>query len=173
MANEAQGIPHTTGDLIYDAFFAAGIGGSVVAVFFLVVDTWNGQPLFTPSLLGSVLFDGAPAQSVADVRLDMLAYYSLVHFVSFGALGALLAFLVHEVELHARHPALVMLLLFLIIEGTFALGASLFLPGVVERLGALPVAAANLLTAGAIALFLLSSHRPETWQRLKHAVHLP
>jgi hypothetical protein len=159
--------------MLYDAFFSGGIGGSVVVLYFLVVDVLNGQPLYTPSLMGSVLFEGASAEAVSGVRLQMVAYYSLVHFASFSALGALLAFLVHEVELHSRHPALVVLLSFLIIECAFACSAALFLPGVIEHLGALHIAAANLLTAGSIALFLLGSHRPEAWQRMRQALHLP
>ena len=49
----------TRADLAYESLYCAAIGGSVIALFFLVIDAVNGQPLFTPSLLGGVLFGGA------------------------------------------------------------------------------------------------------------------
>ena len=59
---------HTVGDLAYDAVFVGGIGGGLVMIFFLVYDMIaRGQALFTPSLMGSVLFDGVPAAAVASV----------------------------------------------------------------------------------------------------------
>jgi hypothetical protein len=171
MARTAAPASQTLPDLIYDAFYSGAIGGSMVALFFLVVDLLNGQPLFTPSLMGSVLFEGASAASVAEVRLDMVAWYSVVHFAAFGALGLGIALLVREVELHARHPALLFLLTFLIFQVGFLAAAWWLLPGVVTRLGAAVIAVANLLAAGAMALFLLASHRPGLWERLKHSTH--
>jgi hypothetical protein len=160
------------GDLIYDAFYAGGIGGSIVALFFLAIDVWNGQPLYTPSMLGSVLFLGSEAAGVADVRLDMVAAFTLVHFAAFGALGIAVAFAVHELELHAKHPLIVGLSIFALAEVGFYAAAALFLPGVIERVGAVPIGVANLLAAAGIGLFLLSSHRPDLWSRVKHALHV-
>ena len=82
------------------------------------------------------------------------------------------AFLVHEVELHARHPALVLLTLFLVFELAFVLVASILMPGVIKTLGPVRVGMANLLAAASMALFLVISHRPDLWQRLRHAAHL-
>ena len=159
-------------DLIYDAFYAGGIGGSIVALFFLAIDVWNGQPLITPSLMGSVLFLGTPAASVADVRLDMVAAYTLVHFAAFGVLGTVIAVAVHELELHSKHPLIVGLSIFALAEVAFFTAAGLFLPGVVDTVGAGRIGAANLLAAAGIGLFLLSSHRPDLWGRVKHALHV-
>ena len=171
MSPENASVSPTISDLIYDAFYSGAIAGSVVALFFLVVDILNGQPLFTPSLMGSVLFAGASAGAVTEVRLDMVAWYSVVHFGAFGVLGLGIAFLVREVELHSRHPALLFLLLFGLFEVGFLAAAWLLLPGVVARLGASVVGLANLLAAGSMALFLLASHRPGLWQRLRHSAH--
>jgi hypothetical protein len=171
MPREPASVSQTVPDLIYDAFYSGAIGGSVVALFFLLVDVLNGQPLFTPSLMGSVLFAGVSAEAVTEVRLDRVAWYSVVHFGAFGALGLGIAFLVREVELHSRHPALLFALLFGVFEVGFLLAAWLLLPGVVARLGAPMVGLANLLAAGAMALFLLATHRPGLWQRLRHSAH--
>lgn len=167
MANDRGPSSHTRADLIYDSFYSGAIGGSIVALFFLLVDAAGGRPLYTPSLMGSVLFGGVDAAQVTGVRLDMVAYYTIVHFAVFGLVGTLIAVLVHEVEIHARHPAEVLVLLFLVLEGGFVAGTTLAMPGVMAQLGAFRVITANLLAAGGIAIFLIRSHRPELWQRIR------
>ncbi|HET9947919.1 MAG TPA: hypothetical protein VFQ22_03220, partial [Longimicrobiales bacterium] len=47
--------PTLAEDLAFDAFYGGAIGGSTIALFFLVVDGLQGRPLFTPSLIGHVL----------------------------------------------------------------------------------------------------------------------
>jgi hypothetical protein len=39
------------------------------------------------------------AEGVMGVRLDMVAAYTVVHFATFGVLGALISLVVHEVEI--------------------------------------------------------------------------
>jgi hypothetical protein len=172
MAQESRNIPRTANDILYDALFSGGLGGSIVALFFLLIDSLEGQPLFTPALMGSVLFGGAQASSFDGAPMNMIAYYTLVHFATFGALGLGISFLMHEVELHTRHPVAVMLGCFAVLELGFVLAAATLLPGVIERIGAAPVAIANLLAAGSMAGFLGFSHRPDAWQRVRHAMHL-
>ena len=166
------GAPRTVADVAFDAVHTGAIGGSLVALWFLVADVLAGHPLFTPSLMGSVLFAGAAADVVSGVRLDMVAYYTLVHFAVFGALGAVISIVVYEVELHAKHPIAVLAVLFIAIELAFLLLAPLALPGVIARLGFLSVLAANALAAAGITLFLVSTHAPDTWERVKHVAHL-
>ena len=158
MANIPRSVSRTTVDIVYDACFTGAVGGSLVALFFLVVDTLNGQPFFTPALLGTALFEGGPVESIVDPGLEMMAYYTVVHCTVFLAVGAALAFLVYEVELHTRHPILVLLLLFVILEAGFAVAASIFMPGVISKLGPIQVGAANLLGAGGMAFFVLSHY---------------
>jgi hypothetical protein len=163
---------HMMANLVYEAFYAAGLGGSIVALFFLLVDVAGGTPLLTPTIMGSVLFLGVPAASVTTPDLGMVAYYSIVHFITFGLLGGCVSFVVHEVELHAKHPANLLLLIFCVFELAFFAAAATMLPGVLEQLGVARVAAANLLAAGGIALFMVSTHRPDLWHEWKHAVNL-
>ncbi len=167
-----QKLKHTTADLIFDSVYSGALGGSAVALFFVVVDLLDGQPLFTPSLMGSVLLHGVAAEAVAQVQLDAVAYYSIVHIAAFGALGTAISWLVHEIELRSRHPVVVLLALFAILEVSFLVVAPLALPGVIARLGIARVGAANLLAAGTMATFFVWSHSAEAWQKLKHAAHL-
>ncbi len=160
--------PTTTGEYLVEALYAGIFGGSAVAVFFLVADIMAGRPLFTPSLLGSVLFFGAEAKDVLSVRFDAVVYFSIVHIAAFTVLGALLSFVVHEIELHSKHPALVMLVLFGIIGTGFFVVAPLALPGVVDVLGLGRVAAANLMAAIVLGLFFVLTHHAETRGKFKH-----
>ena len=166
-SHPAQTGSHTAVDMFYDAVHSGAIGGSVVALFFLVVDAITHEPFFTPSLMGSVLFEGADAASVTGVRLDMVAYYTVIHFATFAVLGAVISFLVHEVELHSRHPGELLLLGFLIFEGGFFIAARLFMPGVATVVGPFRLFVANLLAVAAMALFFAWSHRPDALHRIR------
>ena len=161
----------TRADLAYESLYCAAIGGSVIALFFLVIDAWNGQLLFTPSLLGGVLFGRVPAESITEVRMDWVGYATILHFIVFGVIGTTVALVAHEVELHSRHPATVLFGVFMAIEWIFLVGAMFLLPGVITVLGFWRVAAANLLAAVGIAAFLWANHRPEAWEKFKQTTH--
>ncbi len=167
MAGRAS-IPNTTGEFLLESLYAGVLGGSAVALFFLVADLLDGQPFFTPSLIGSVMFHGVSAEDVAKVHVDAVAYFSIVHIAAFTALGGAISLLVHEVELQSRHPVVVLLVLFAVIEAAFFVVAPLAMPGVIARLGMARVAAANLLAAGTMALFFMLSHRAGAWKKVKH-----
>ena len=172
MNERARESTHTVGDYAYDAIYVGGIGGGLVALFFLVFDlAVHGEALFTPSLMGSVLFDRVPPDAVQAVNMIAVAQYTAVHFIAFGLLGLGVSFLTHQAEIRSRHPVMVMGVLFLVLEVGFWLAATVAIPGVIHRLGALPVAAANLLAALGIALFLAFTHRPELWLRVRRALH--
>ena len=159
--------PNTTGEFLLEALYAGVLGGSAVALFFLIADLLDGRPFFTPSLIGSVMFQGASAEDVAVVHLDAVAYFSILHVAAFTALGGAISLLVHEVELHSRHPVVLLLVLFVVIEAAFFVVAPMAMPGVVARLGMARVAAANLLAAGTMAPFFMLSHRAGTWKQVK------
>lgn len=169
MAEATRSDP-TWADFVYDAFYVGAIGGSVVALFFLVMDTLQGEPFFTPSLMGQVLLEGAAAEQVAGVRLDMVAYYSAVHFATFGLLGVGLSLAVREAELHAKNPIGVLLGLFVFVEWAFFVATWVALPGVMNVLGPFRVAVANLLAAAGIVVFLVSQHRPQAWEQFKASI---
>jgi hypothetical protein len=164
---------HTIGDYAYDAIYVGGIGGGIVALFYLVFDiVVHGEPLFTPSLMGSVLFDGVRPAAVIGVNMMAVAKYSAVHFLAFGTLGLFISFITHQAEIRYKHPLMVIGFVFIVIEAAFWLGTTIVAPGVLARLGAVPVAVANLLAAVGIASFLVFTHRPELWLRVRRALHL-
>ena len=164
-------VKHNLADFLYDSFFSGAIGGSVVALFFLATDSLNGEPFFTPSLMGSVLFLDIAAKDV-EMSLDTVGYFTIAHFAMWAVVGTLVTGLVHEVELHSRHPVALVLVLVAIIEVVFLFVASLAMPGVIARLGIARVGIANLLAAGSMGLFFVLSHREQAWEKIKHAARL-
>ena len=158
--------PSKLEDLMYDAFYSAAVGGCALAVFFMIADIVSGEALWTPSLMGSVLFLGLTPEAVTEVRLDMVAYFTAVHIGGFAVLGILTSVFAYEVELHAAHPVRVIALFFLIIQGGFLISASLAMPGVITAIGVGRILTGNILTAVAMALFMLNSHNSLSWDHL-------
>ena len=136
-----------------DGLIAGAIGGVSVAVFFLVVDAVRGEPLTTPSLLGSALFPGESAAPPTRVDLGMVVAYSMLHFALFLAAGMAAAFTV--MELH-RNPRLGLALagLFVCFEVGFVVATVVLAPGLIGELGSWLVLIANLLAASAMTLYL-------------------
>jgi hypothetical protein len=148
-------------DILLDGLFTGMIGAALVALWFFVLDLAAGQPLATPSLLGTVLLHGSEAaRATVGIGPVEVAAYTAVHLIAFVAVGVALAVLM---SLFDRHPIMffVILLLFLgLMLGFFvldlALGASLM-----GRLRPWTVVVANLLAAAGMALF--------QWRRHPHA----
>lgn len=151
--------PPSPADRFYEAFYSAALGGAVVALYFLMLDVFSGDPLFTPSLLGSVMVFGAEAETVQGFNLGAVAVFSLIHFASFGALGFVASWLVRALEERSAGgfatPAIA---LFVLIAGGFMGGAALFMPGVMTILGEGNVLLASGLTAVTMTMFLRHAH---------------
>src|SRR5438132_4833018 len=60
------------------------LAGAVIATWFLIVDFLSGNPVMTPTILGSAVF----GQPLAYPSLRLVALYSALHFAAFAALGA-------------------------------------------------------------------------------------
>jgi len=149
-----------------DGFLSGVIGGLTVAIFFLVVDLVGGRPFFTPSLLGSVLFLGESVATVNAVDAPMVMAYTGLHFLLFVAVGMAAAFAVREFEVHP-HVGVLLVILFVCFEASFIGISTALMPGVIGALGTTLVAIANLLSAAAMATYLLWRH-PRAWKQLDH-----
>jgi hypothetical protein len=66
----------------------AGLVGAVsVAAVFFVHDVWIGEPLRTPSVLGTLLMSGAAAARTQAPVAGAAALYHAFHFLAWTALG--------------------------------------------------------------------------------------
>lgn len=146
-------------DILLDGLFTGMIGALVVAVWFLILDTMAGRPLHTPALLGSILLHGisGASQGIVTVEPVAVAAYTAVHFLLFIAVGIALSY---AMTLFERFPIMffVLLVSFLSLQaGVFVLdvilGAELF-----QQLQPWAVIVANVLAAGAMALYQWRRH---------------
>lgn len=150
--------PLSVATILAEGFITGIIGAGIVAAWFLFLDTTQHEPLYTPSLLGTVLFKGGEAAaSHTEIDPGMVAAYTIVHHVAFIAVGIAASFLVTQTE---RVPPLGIALLFLFVF--FETAFHIFMLAVGQPLlGGIAfwgVAVANLLAAGGMAAYLWYRH---------------
>lgn len=161
--------PSFLGHLAYGTFFAGAIGGSVLALLFLAVDSMAGRPFFTPSVLGSVAFLGQPATAVTQVNLSAVAIFTPLHFAAFAVLGLLGTLLFQAASRGDNAPTVVTaVVLFVIMQAGMSVASRTILPGVVAVLGNATVLTANALSALAMAVFLKIALGPHTQEEEEH-----
>ena len=147
------------GDLPFASLLSAAYGSAAIALFFLAIDTVRGEPFFTPSLMGSVVLLGIPAQEVASIRFDAMAMYTVVHLLAFLGLGAVATLAYARVRAIPRGSfVLGALILGGLTIGTIGVDVLLF-PGIIDRIGDLPLAAGNLVASIAMSTMIVSTFR--------------
>lgn len=140
-----------------EGFWAGCIGAAAVAVWFLIVDTVNGRPFFTPAMLGSAVFWGAtnPAQVV--IEFSRVVGYTMIHTSAFVVLGTVAAALMAQAE--DTPPAL---FLIVVLACCFEVGFYVFVAIIAQPLlGALAwwnVAIGNAIAAGGMGFYLWRQH---------------
>ena len=144
------------GRVLQEGLYLGLIGYATVAIVVAIIDVAMGRPFFyTPALLGGALFgSGGPVA----VTPEIVFPFNGVHLLVFLGIGFLVAFLVHEVELHP----IIWYFVFFALLGVFFVG--LF---VIDALGQaagpgipwISVLAANTVAAFAMGWYLHLSHR--------------
>jgi hypothetical protein len=146
---------------VYQEGIVAGVlGAAAVAAWFLVLDTAQGRPLWTPSVLGTALFHrGGPLPPLATlpVSLDMVLMFTWVHALVFAAIGGVASRLLAAAE---RNPGIGfgILLLFVVFEFGFTAAALLLAAPVLQALTWPAVLVANLLAAAVMAGYFRLRH---------------
>ncbi len=142
--------PHRT---LYDGILAGLVGAAVIALWFLVIDTIDGRPLFTPATLGRGML-GVLAPGREDLSVGTLvSAYTVFHVAAFVVVGLLAAFVADVAE---REPSILFgfLLLFAVVEvGIYVLVAILDVASPLGSHAWLPIMVGNLiavLTMGAV-----------------------
>ena len=146
-------------DLILDGLFTGMIGATLVALWFLVLDTLQGRPFYTPALLGTVMLHGgdAAAANGAVIAPLEIAAYTAFHFVVFIVVGFVLSWMMNLFE---KFPIMffVLLVVFLALQiGFFGLNLALG----AQLLGHMPawtVITANVLAAAGMAFYQWKRH---------------
>lgn len=149
-----------TASLYGEGIVAGVIGAATVAVWFLILDTINGRPLYTPTVLGTALFRrgaGLESPETLAVSLEMVLMFTWVHGLAFAAIGGVASRLLGLAE---RNPSLGfgVLLLFVVFEAGFTVTAMLFAQPVLRALTWPAILVANLLAAAAMGLWFRWRH---------------
>ncbi len=163
--------PSKINDILYETFYSGAIGGSLLALLFLLSDAVHGRALFTPSALGSTLLFGTPLQATLPTSLEAVAWFSVVHFALFGVLGLIGSLLVRSMEAHENRPMWVTLVLFGIMEAGFFLPLRALVPGLPAIMGYARVSVVNLATAAAMVVFLHHARRVEAQAEAELRAH--
>ena len=71
------------------------LGAAAVAIWFLILDTVNGHPLFTPSVLGQQVLFRSRGPATGAVMVDAVVAYTFLHAGVFVLFGLLVTKLVH------------------------------------------------------------------------------
>src|SRR5262245_56210044 len=109
---------------VYSEGLLAGlVGAFTIALWFLVVDVFDGHPLFTPNLLGATWFGGGEGltnPATLPISLDFVVPFTWVHLLVSLAIGLAAS---HLLALAERDPdfGFGVLLLFVIFEFGFVM----------------------------------------------------
>lgn len=147
----------TESRVIREGLVAGVLGGGVVALWFLLLDSLAGRPMYTPAALGSALFLGVADPSQVRVEAASIIGYSLVHFGTFIASGLVAAAILTQAE---RRPNILLFggLLFVVFLAFLMAALALFAEWVIGSLAWWNVALGNLLATVAMGVFLLRAH---------------
>lgn len=133
------------------------VGAGTVALWFLLLDLFAGQPFFTPAALGSAVFLGASSPAEVETTIGLVASYTVLHLAAFIFVGAILVW-VSERIVHTPGLWMLALLGFITVEAGF-LGLAGMLGGwVLGAVGFLAVVGGNLLSVAAMARWIWVTH---------------
>jgi hypothetical protein len=150
---------HDAARLYQEGMIAGVIGAATVALWFLLLDSAAGRPLYTPTVLGSAIFRHAALASpeTLSVSMEMVLMFTWIHVLVFAALGGIASRLLAMAE---RNPSwgFGLLLLFVVFEFGFVAAAALIASPVLRVIPWPSVLAANLLAAAAMSAYFWRRH---------------
>ena len=135
------------------------IGAATIALWFFILDLYNGRPFYTPNVLGAALSlsEAARDPATAPTSMEHILFYSWIHVLVFCVIGGLASKLLSLAE-RDLHFGFGILLLFIIFEFGFVFAAMVFAEPILRALSWPAVLAGNLLAAGAMALYFWRHH---------------
>lgn len=135
--------------IVGQGLIAGLIGATVLAVWFLIIDTIQGQPFYTPAFLSRTLAHVEGAEQ----SLFLIGAYTLLHYAAFLVVGFASASLMARLE---TCPSLLLgaILGFILFDIVFYLGVALTGLNVVAELGWPQVLSGNVFAGMAIMGYL-------------------
>ena len=150
----------TTLKLYQEGMMAGTWGAATLSLWFFILDMLAGHPLYTPHVLGTVLFTGGwggvPSAQGA-FSLGIVVAFTSLHWLAFALIGVLASQLLGLAE-HNPNLGFGVLLLFILFEGSFLGGAMMFAEPVLHALAWQSVLVGNLFAAVAMGGYLWHRH---------------
>lgn len=143
-----------------EGIVAGTIGAATIAIWFLILDTLQGRPLHTPTILGAALVQrgqGLASPAQLPVAFEMVVFYTWVHWLVFCAIGGGAARLLRSAERDANLGFGIVLLL-VVFEFGFVVAAMLFAEPVLHALTWPAVLVGNLLAVAAMGWYFWRRH---------------
>jgi hypothetical protein len=152
--------PEEISRLYLEGIVAGVIGAATIAIWFLILDTVNGRPLYTPTVLGTALFrrgEGLASPESLPISFEMVLLYTWVHGLVFAVIGGVASRLLQLAE---RNPNLGfgILLLFVVFEFGFLSATTLVEGRILQALAWQAILLGNLLAAAAMAGYFWRRH---------------
>lgn len=133
------------------------IGAATIALWFFILDLYNGRPFYTPNILGAALSLSGPVRESPPISMELVLLYSWIHVLVFCAIGGLAAKLLSLAERDLNY-GFGILLLFIIFEFGFVAAAVVFAEPILRALTWPAILLGNLLAAAAMALYFWRHH---------------
>ena len=143
--------------ILREGFIAGCIGAATVAVWFLIIDSINGHPFFTPAMLGSAVFWGASGTGAVVMEPARIFGYTMIHVSAFVVVGCIAAALAAEVE-YAPSTLFLVVVGFCFFEVGFYILVALLAKPLLGYLAWWNVAIGNGLAALAMGYYLWREH---------------
>jgi hypothetical protein len=147
-------------NLYQDGIVAGVIGAAVIALWFLIIDTFNGRPLYTPTVLGTALFQGGVGLNAPEslaVNVEAVLMFTWVHGLIFIIIGGIASRLLGIAE-HNPNVGFGILLLFVVFEFGFVAVNLAFADAVLQALAWQAILLGNLLAASSMAGYFWWRH---------------
>jgi len=155
----------TSAAVYTEGLLAGAVGAGTIAVWFLLLDTIAGRPLYTPSVLGTALVRGGEALSATlPVNMEMVVNFTWIHLLAFLLIGLAASKLVELAERDAN-LGFGLVLLFVVFEFGFIAVFSIVAEEVLQVISWPSILVGNLLAAAAMGLVF--------WRRHPHLVIRP
>src|SRR5262245_5050257 len=151
---QASAIPHGEG-------LAAGlVGAATIALWFFVIDLINGRPLYTPAVLGNIIFRGVTdpnALSHPDTSFETIVAFTWFHGLVFCAVGWIAVWLIHKAEISPDFGYGIWLFMTIVLSGLIVL-FMLFAEPVLHTITVPSILIGNLLALAAMGVFFWLRH---------------